>query len=80
MNDIKTSLDSLKVSIDRLNKRFNSWWKIAWYGMLQGAGAVVGATLIIILVSWLLDIIGFLPFIGDRVEEVRNLLNEFRPK
>ncbi|MFT5179535.1 MAG: hypothetical protein ACI9GH_000414 [Candidatus Paceibacteria bacterium] len=78
-DDLKGSIDDLKKSVNRLSERFNSWWKIVWYGMLQGSGAVAGATLIIIGASWFLDILGFVPFVGDRVEDVRRLLNEFRP-
>lgn len=81
MNDeLKKSVDELRNSINKLNRRFNSWWKFVWYGMLQGAGALAGATLLVILISYTLDALGLLPFVGGRVEEMRSFLNEFRPK
>jgi len=77
-NDLNNSTQELKRSIDRLHKRFNSWWKIIWFGMLQGAGAVIGATLLILLVSFTLNILGVFPFLGDTAESLRLLLKDAR--
>ena len=73
--DLTTAMDELKKSVERLSKRFNSWWKIVWFGMLQGAGAVLGATAIILLIGWLLNIVGVIPFLSESANELKTLFN-----
>ena len=73
--DLTTAMDELKGSVDRLSKRFSSWWKIVWYGMLQGAGAVLGATAVILLIGWLLNIVGVIPFLSESANELKTLFN-----
>lgn len=45
--------------LTRLDRRFNTWYRIFWYGMLQGAGAVVGAALLIFITALILHLFGF---------------------
>ena len=45
--------------LTRLDKRFNTWYRILWYGMLQGAGAVLGAALLVLILGFILHLLGF---------------------
>ena len=71
---LKFALDELRNSIDRLYKRVGSWWRVFWLGMLQGAGAVVGAAILVIIAGWIFNIIGDVPFIGDSAEGIRETI------
>jgi len=71
---LKFAIDELKNSIDRLYRRVGNWWRVFWLGMLQGAGAVVGAAVLVLLTGWLLNVIGHVPFIGDSAEGIRAVL------
>lgn len=51
--------DMLHHLLSRLDRRFNTWYRIFWYGMLQGAGAVVGAAVLIFIVALVLHGLGF---------------------
>jgi len=72
------SLRELQKSVDRIHRRFNSWWKIVWFGMLQGAGAVIGAALIVVLISWILGIIGVVPIFSEPAQSLRDLIQSGR--
>lgn len=51
--------DMLHALLVRLDRRFNTWYRIFWYGMLQGAGAVVGAALLVFIAALMLHVLGF---------------------
>lgn len=51
-----TSLESV---LRRIDARFNTWYRVFWYGMLQGAGAVLGAALFVLVVAIFLELLGF---------------------
>lgn len=53
---VDRSLDSV---LRRIDARFNTWYRVFWYGMLQGAGAVLGAALFVLIVALVLDLLGF---------------------
>lgn len=50
---------SLESVLRRIDARFNTWYRVFWYGMLQGAGAVLGAALFVLIVALILELLGF---------------------
>lgn len=49
-------------------------WHTLWRGCIYGAGYVVGAVLIIVIVGWILNIIGVIPAFSREVTEFRTAL------
>ncbi|MEY2640941.1 MAG: hypothetical protein RL150_334 [Candidatus Parcubacteria bacterium] len=49
---------SLEQVLRRIDGRFNTWYRVFWYGMLQGAGAVLGAALFVLIVALILEALG----------------------
>lgn len=45
-------------------------------GLLSGAGAFIGGTLVITLILWLLSLFGHLPFIGHIIQSVQQTLHK----
>lgn len=45
-------------------------------GMFQGLGGVIGATLLVALLLWLLSLFNELPFLGDIVDQVQTTVDE----
>jgi len=76
--ELKTSIKDLNKSVTKLDSRVNKWWKILLHGMLQGAGAVIGAALVFSLLGLLLNIAGVLPYIGDTALELKGILDKVR--
>lgn len=56
--ELEQSMRALRKSVERLERRFDSWLKIIWYGMLQGAGAVLGAAIIVLIAAVILQALG----------------------
>ncbi len=45
-------------------------------GLIQGLGGVIGATVGIALLLWLLSLFGELPFVGEIFKSVQNAIND----
>jgi hypothetical protein len=45
-------------------------------GLLIGLGSIIGATLIVALLLWILSLFGELPFVGDIFDSVRSTINK----
>jgi hypothetical protein len=43
-------------------------------GILRGVGTIIGATVVIALVVWLLSLLGHIPFIGPLVDHAKNTI------
>jgi hypothetical protein len=44
-------------------------------GVLAGAGGVLGSTIVIALLLWILSLLGEIPFIGDIADSIQNTVN-----
>jgi hypothetical protein len=76
MTDPKLEKDLRKIEseISHLDKASNGMWRTLWRGCLYGAGYVVGAVLVIVIVGWILNIIGVIPALSREVTEFRTAL------
>jgi hypothetical protein len=52
------SEEEFKGAIVLLNRRFNSWSRVVGFGMLQGASAVLGAALLVLILALVLEFLG----------------------
>lgn len=68
LQDIKSELEEIKEYT--VNPK---WWFAR--GLMQGAGALVGSILALILVGWLLALLGFIPGLGDMARYVASYLD-----
>ena len=78
-------LASLKAEVHKMNNhRFirmhNSLTKLIWFnfmrGLAFGLGSVIGATVLVSLLVYLLRNIDFIPIIGDWATEVLTIITE----
>ena len=78
-------LASLKAEVHKMNNhRFirmhNSLTKLIWFnfmrGLAVGLGSVIGATVLVSLLVYLLRNIDFIPIIGDWATEVLTIITE----
>ena len=51
--------------LEEMNKRAGNTKSVFFYGLLQGAGALVGGVVALVILSWVLSIIGVIPGLGD---------------
>lgn len=78
-SDIQTELATLRSEIARLNShRFirihNSTWRLVWFQFLRGLafgfGSVVGASIVVSIVAFVLNQIDFVPIVGEWAKQL----------
>lgn len=69
LEEIQTDLQELK-HLTGSNK--------AWFvrGILQGAGAIIGSILMVIVLGWTLSILGVIPGVSEIADYIRVYLNQ----
>lgn len=50
------------------------YWVSFWKGIFRGAGSVIGATLVVALMLWLLSLFSELPLIGNFMDSLRSAI------
>ncbi len=66
--DIKSDLEDIKT----LTGDSGTWF---WRGIMQGAGAIIGSILMLILLGWVLSIVGIIPGFGELADYIRSYLD-----
>lgn len=65
----------LESMYDAVNPNRTALYRTAFLkGVAQGVGGIIGATIIIALVIWLLSLLGHIPLLGPLVDSVRHTL------
>ncbi len=63
------------VLYDHINPDRTGLFRTAFLkGIFTGVGSVIGATIVIALLAWLLSILGHVPFIGPITDNVRGTI------
>lgn len=73
--ELQKELVRIRLSLKPLIRRFGSWHRVFLLGVIQGMGVVVGATALVIFVSWFVSVLGLVPGLGDLAESIQELLN-----
>ena len=86
MNKPKNQIDKLDKSIRELNEHYffkmhSSFWKVLsislFRGLLSGLGWVLGATILVSLLTYTLSQIEFIPILGEWVSQLINEIESF---
>ncbi len=86
MKKSENSLDKLDKSIKKLNEHYffkmhSSFWKVLsislFRGLLSGLGWVLGATILVSLLTYTLSQIEFIPILGEWVSQLINEIESF---
>lgn len=72
--ELKTHLKNIERELIEMRKTTTSLRATLLRGAIYGAGYVIGAVLIIVLVGWILNIIGIIPAFTNQVTEFRTAL------
>lgn len=70
-------LKEISKKIDRIDSRIYPWWKMVLMGTLHGIGAVIGAALVIAIVGFVLNVLGYFPVIGDMAKGLKLFLENY---
>jgi len=72
--ELEDDLKKIDAELSHMDKAANGSWRTLWRGIIYGAGYVIGAVVIIVLVGWILDVVGFIPLFNNQVAEFRMAL------
>lgn len=72
--ELKTHLENIERELIDLRKGSNGLRSNLTKGIVYGAGYIVGAVLIIIIIGWILNIVGVIPYFSSQVNEFRSAL------
>lgn len=74
--ELKTHLETIEKELIELRKGSLGFWSSLFRGMFYGAGYVIGAALIIVIIGWILNILGVLPAIGTFARQLQDALDQ----
>lgn len=75
--ELKHHLEKIEGELKDFHKASFRPSLILFRGSIYGAGTVLGAVLVVIIVGWILNIIGVIPAFADQVNEFRAALDRF---
>jgi hypothetical protein len=73
--ELKEHLEKLEREVIKLRKDMTSLWQVFARGLINGAGYVVGAAIILTLIGWILNAVGVIPAFTQGVNEFRTSID-----
>lgn len=73
--ELKHHLEKIEAELKDFHKTSTSFSSTLKRGLVYGAGSVLGAVFVVIIVGWLLNIVGIIPAFNDQVTEFRAALD-----
>jgi hypothetical protein len=72
--ELKLYLEKIEKELSLSRAASAGAWRTIWRGCLYGAGYVIGALVIIVVVGWILNIVGVIPALNHQVTDFRDAL------
>ncbi len=73
--ELKSQLKSIEKEVITLRKDLTSFSQVFLRGLINGAGYVVGAVIILTIIGWVLNVIGIIPAFTQSVNEFRESID-----
>lgn len=73
--ELEKHLEIIEKELTELRKSSTSLRSSLLRGAVYGAGYIVGAVLVIIIIGWVLNIVGIIPAFNTQVQELRDALD-----
>lgn len=68
-------LENIEEDLDEIKRRTPTRWRSFVYGVLHGAGALIGSVLALALLGWLLTLIGVLPGLDKLAPYIQKMVD-----
>ena len=72
--ELDNDLHKIEAELSHMDKATTGTWQTLWRGLIYGAGYVVGAVIIVVVIGWILNIVGIIPAFSNQVTQFRNAL------
>lgn len=77
-NNNELNGDEITRHLARIDRALNSPWRAFVRGTFQGLGSIIGATIVIVFIGWILNIIGVIPEFKEYIEEFKVVVQDIR--
>ena len=75
--ELKKDLNRIDKELSHMDKASNGMWRTLWRGAIYGAGYIIGAVVVIVIIGWVLNVVGVIPAFDRQVAEFRAALQNF---
>lgn len=72
--ELRDDLENIEQKLSHLDKETAGTWRTLWHGVVYGAGYIIGAVVIIVVIGWTLNIVGVIPALARQAGEFRAAL------
>jgi Na+-transporting NADH:ubiquinone oxidoreductase subunit NqrD len=76
--ELKAHLEVIEAELVHMRKETVSLKSSLVRGLIYGAGYILGAALVLVLIGWILNIVGVIPAFNNGVKEFRDALVHIR--
>jgi uncharacterized membrane protein YkgB len=75
--ELEEDLEHIEDKLSHLDKETTGTWRTLWHGIVYGAGYIIGAVVIIVVIGWILNVIGVIPSFARQAADFRAALQNF---
>ncbi len=72
--DLKHQLQNIQAEITEVSDKLGGNFWAFFRGLLTGFGSVIGAFLALLIIGWVLNVIGIIPAMRNKVEQLQETL------
>jgi hypothetical protein len=72
--ELKSHLERIEEELVHMRKETVSLKASLVRGLIYGAGYILGAALILVLIGWVLNIVGIIPAFNNQVQQFQDIL------
>ena len=66
----------LNQNVAKINKRIGGSAMALWRGMLAGFGYIIGASIAILIIGWILNVVGVIPSLTAQVTSLKEIVQQ----
>jgi hypothetical protein len=75
-HDLGQNVAELNENVAKINRRLGGSAMAMWRGILAGFGYIIGASIAILLIGWVLNVIGIIPSLKAQVDSLKQVVQE----
>ncbi len=77
--ELKVKLDQINQKLESMDRALNpTRWRMFVQGLWRAAGYIIGILIAALILGWILNIIGLIPFLKDFSIEAKNVLQAIK--
>ena len=75
-HDLGKNVEELNDNVAKINRRMGGSFMALWRGILAGFGYIIGASIAILIIGWLLNAVGVIPSLKQQVDSFKSAVEQ----